>query len=108
MYTYVQPPSQLKTPVTACFQTLSRTTATRALPLVHEISFVTRPRGRSLDRHDHALGANERLDPRLGKACVAHPSGAICCRVVEAFPGLDQHVQAHQKPKRILPSLVVN
>lgn len=57
---------------------------------------------------DHRLGAGQVLRPGLPEPGLPHPSHAIGSGVVEATPGLDQHVQAHQQPKSVFPACVIN
>src|ERR1700709_252932 len=44
-----------------------------------------------------AMWANERNDATFGEARVSCPANTIGTCIVKAAPGLDQHVQAHQK-----------
>ena len=48
------------------------------------------------------------LDAGRGETCFVHPGDAISAGIVKSSRRLDQHVQAHQKTKRIFPALVVD
>src|ERR1044072_2360344 len=61
-----------------------------------------------LEADDHRVGAGEVLDARLAEARLAHPALAVGAGVVEAARRLDEHVEAHQKPGRVLAPVIVN
>src|SRR5258708_6538063 len=60
------------------------------------------------DTDNHTIRANEMLDAGRGETCFAHPGAAISAGIVKSSRRLDHHVQAHQKTKRVLPTIVVD
>src|SRR6266545_3316844 len=56
----------------------------------------------SLDPDDHGIWPHQPLHARVAKPGLPHPRHAVRARVVEAARRLDQHVQAHQEPERVL------
>ena len=56
----------------------------------------------------HRIWADERFDAHLCKARLPDPLHALPAREVEALPCLNQHVQTHQQPKGIAPTVIVD
>src|SRR5689334_11288251 len=91
--------------------------ATVSLPYARGASAWTRTTGLPLRlRPTSALlvgdagagGAGERHDLNLAKAGVATPPGKLCARVIEGVAELDQHIQRHHQPERILAPGIVD
>jgi hypothetical protein len=64
--------------------------------------------GGLLDPNDHRVRPDQVLDVGLSEPDIRHPTPAVGARVVKAARGLDQHVEAHQKPEGVLAPLVVD
>ncbi len=48
------------------------------------------------------------LYARAAKAGFTHPAAAIGAGIVETSAGLNQHIETHEQPERVVPPLVVD
>src|SRR5688572_10564820 len=62
----------------------------------------------SLVSHSHPVMARQGLDAHSAEAGLAEPVLALADGVVEAVRGLDEHVEAHEKPARVATAVVVD
>jgi len=56
----------------------------------------------------HGIIASEMLNIGAAEARCLHPLTAVRTGKVKTARGFDEHVQAHQKPKQVLPPIVVD